>query len=138
MPNDAAGAGVYTFHSNAFFPLDGEGFGNERNNHNYHFTTELHTTFTYQGGERFTFIGDDDVFVYINGLLAIDLGGVHPAITGDVRLDDAAADLGIEVGQSYNLDLFHAERHTIDSNFRIDTTMKFDNCGYVVPDDGPK
>lgn len=35
-------AGVYTFHSEDFFPIDGEGFGDEGRNHNFHFTTEIH------------------------------------------------------------------------------------------------
>ncbi|MET0592312.1 MAG: hypothetical protein ABW133_06415, partial [Polyangiaceae bacterium] len=51
--------GVYTFHSSQFFPLDGKGFGNQNRNHNFHFTTELHTQFKYNGGETFHFTGDD-------------------------------------------------------------------------------
>jgi fibro-slime domain-containing protein len=31
--------------------------------------------------------------------------------------------LGLTVGVTYPLDVFHAERHTTQSNFRIDTTI---------------
>ncbi len=115
--------GVFSYVSNAFFPIDGLGFGNEGNPHNYHFTSEFISQFTYNGGEDFTFVGDDDLWVFINGKLAIDLGGTHTAYTASVDLDAAANDLGIKVGQSYALALFHAERHTTESNFRIDTTI---------------
>jgi fibro-slime domain-containing protein len=126
--------GVLTFHSNAFFPLDGKGFGNEGNAHDFHFTTELHTAFEYKGGETFQFLGDDDLWVFINGKLAIDLGGVHGAEPGSVDLDAKARDLGIKPGSVYPLDLFHAERHTTQSNFRVDTNLAFVDCGKVVPD----
>jgi len=84
---DQAG-GVYSYSCNAFWPIDGRMFGNEGLNRNFHFTFELHTTFTYKPDQQFTFIGDDDVWVYINGVRVIDLGGVHAAITGSARLFD--------------------------------------------------
>lgn len=124
--------GVYTFASSAFFPLDGKGFGNEGREHNYHFTYELRTTFQYTGGETFEFTGDDDLFVFVNKKLAIDLGGVHGAMSGTIDLDAKATELGLEKGKVYPLDFFFAERHTTESNFRIDTTLDFVDCGGTI------
>jgi fibro-slime domain-containing protein len=120
--------GRFTYDSTAFFPLDGMGYGNSGNDkngnpHNFHFTTEIRTTFKYRGGEVFNFLGDDDLWLFINGKLAIDLGGLHPALPGSVNLDQMATALGIQVGNVYSMDIFHAERHTFDSNFHVETTI---------------
>jgi fibro-slime domain-containing protein len=122
---------VYTFGSDSFFPLDDEGFGNSdyERTHNYGFTTELHAKFEYNGGEHFTFTGDDDLWVFVNGKLAIDLGGLHSSASANLDLDAQAEALGLELGKVYKLDLFHAERHIADSNFRVDTTLAFTECG---------
>ena len=117
------GDGTYTYDNSAFFPIDGQGWGDEGNVHNYHFTFELHGVFLYDGGEVFSFTGDDDLFVFINGKLAMDLGGVHGAMNASVDLDAEASYLGISPGNVYPLDFFFAERHTSESNFRIDTTI---------------
>ncbi len=124
--------GISSFDQPAYFPLDGLGFGNEGRNHNFHFTTELHTEFVYKGGEVFTFTGDDDLWTFINGHLAIDLGGVHVAETQSVDLDASAAKLGIVKGTTYPLAVFSAERHTTESHFRIDTTIEFTNCHPII------
>jgi fibro-slime domain-containing protein len=126
---------VFTFRSDAFFPLDGKGWGNENANHDFSFTTELHTQFKYKGGETFQFTGDDDLWVYINNRLAIDLGGVHAAETQTINLDQKAADLQITPGNAYSLDLFQAERHQSASDFRVDTNLEFVNCGVIVSGD---
>jgi fibro-slime domain-containing protein len=132
-------SGLFTFQSLFFFPLDGTGWGNSGNDkqgrsRNFSFTTELHTRFKYNGGERFEFEGDDDVWVFVNRRLAVDLGGLHPKELGYIDLDTSAEALGITKGQVYELDLFHAERHTPESTFRIDTNLSFVNCGTVPPD----
>jgi len=107
-----------------FFPIDERGFGNEGRAHNYHFTTELRGTFRYRGGEQFTFSGDDDVYVFVNGKLALDIGGVHGVQTGTIDFDAIAGWLGIAQDNEYEIVLFHAERHTTRSNFRFETSIR--------------
>jgi fibro-slime domain-containing protein len=129
LMQSSAQKGVYTYDNRSFFPIDNQLFGDEGQAHNYAFTAEVATRFLYNGGEIFTFAGDDDVFVFINRILAIDLGGIHSIMWQTVDLDAQAEALGIAKGGIYSMNIFFAERHPVGSDFVIETTIsEFDVC----------
>jgi fibro-slime domain-containing protein len=121
--------GLYEFDTNAFFPLDSFRFLDnaqtipnpnwEGSPHNYHFTMELGCEFEYVKGQTFYFRGDDDVWVFINNKLVVDIGGIHGPLPGSVKLDT----LGLTEGATYPFKLFFAERRCCGSNFRMVTSI---------------
>jgi fibro-slime domain-containing protein len=134
-PDPVTGNSV--FDSSRFFPLDGKGYGlsgrddqpeDGNNEHNFHFTFELHMTFKYDPGDVFSFKGDDDLWVFIDKKLVIDLGGAHAPMDASVELDS----LGLEAGKEYPIDFFHAERAASQSNFHIETSLQFTNCKPII------
>jgi cysteine-rich repeat protein len=129
--NDGAGAGVT--------PMTGI----ERN---FYFTTEVRYLFKYNGGGTLNFFGDDDVFVFINGVLALDMGAPHERLAGEVTLPAGAGGaawtisavnpaqptdppderksgtspaLNLEMGKIYEIAVFHADRHPRESNYQL-------------------
>lgn len=122
VPSSTA-PGSFEYDDPTFFPIDNDLFGNEGRGHNFHFTLEASTRFEYRGGEVFSFSGDDDMWVFVNRRLAIDLGGIHPRLAAEIKLDDIAASHGLTPGGVYPLHFFFAERHTSASTFLIRTTI---------------
>jgi fibro-slime domain-containing protein len=135
----------YTYNNIAFFPIDNNnlgdppwGYGNEGkdsngNPHNFSFTIEFHAQFTFNGCEKFDFSGDDDVFVFLNGHRVVNLGGIHSAESPIPPVDfvthpEIAAQAGLVPGNSYTFDFFYCERHTTASDFKLTTTLAFQDC----------
>lgn len=96
--------------------------------HNFAYTSEIAYWFTFDESTNasLSFAGDDDVWVFLNGVLALDLGGLHPAAQGTVEINSStAAKYNMTPGNVYEIKVFHAERHTTGSTFKL-TLAGFD------------
>jgi fibro-slime domain-containing protein len=100
--------GQYVFDNEMFYAVTNLALGNNEGIHD--FTLEAHTEILYVGGETYSFASDDDLWVFINRRLAVDLGGLHVQLAASIELDTLADTLGIVKGQSFPLDLFYANR----------------------------
>jgi fibro-slime domain-containing protein len=105
----AGTSGTFVYETSFFFPIDNKLFAAQGGDpdkgpyksddqavRNFHFTYELHTTFRYKTGNVFTFRGDDDVFVYINDKLAVNLGGIHVPLQGKINLDTGRVEITVD------------------------------------------
>jgi len=105
----------------ALWPIDVDSSGKNRL-HNFSFTSEIRYWFRYEEGASNTLnvTGDDDVWVFVNGKLAVDLGGIHTPVEGSVTLDaTTAATYGLLSGNVYEVAVFQAERQRESSTFKL-------------------
>ncbi|HWI63901.1 MAG TPA: fibro-slime domain-containing protein, partial [Symbiobacteriaceae bacterium] len=115
--------GLYTFMSYRFFPIDSRLLGNQGLAHNYHFTYQVRTRFTYNGGEQFMYRSNGDLWIFMNGQLVADLGGIHGTLDAVLNMDEVASRLELVQGQSYDLDLFYAQRRAPGSVLMFQTSL---------------
>ncbi len=95
-------------------------------NTNYNLTLEGHAQFIYyqDADLYFNFTGDDDVYLYINGIRVLDMGGAHSVSKAGISLNNVAELCGLKDGKVYDFDFYYMERHGTAANFSIETNIK--------------
>lgn len=114
-----------------FFPLDNVSRSEESdNNHNYFFGMRYDVTFKigdYVGPLNYTFTGDDDLWVVLDGQhIVIDLGGIHQAAEKTVDLwDYVKGEDGeiIDKEKEHTLTILYMERGAYESNCQMEFTL---------------
>lgn len=111
---------------NTYAELIGSDVSTYYNQYNFNLSLEGHAQFIYYEDDDlyFNFIGDDDVYLYINGIRVLDVGGAHSIAKCGISLNSVADLCGLQDGQAYDFDFFYMERHGTASNFGIETNIK--------------
>lgn len=133
LSETAPGSGVFRYEGDPFFPIDGLLLGNQGRAHNYHFTYELRGTLDLIAGAQFDFTGDDDLWVFVDERLALDIGGIKSPRSGSFTSADLVDDLGLVLGERYDFAVFFAERRTRQSTFIVETSFVLETPAAVIP-----
>ncbi len=113
---------------------------NERFYRDFHYTMQGSANFVYNvdRDQYFDFIGDDDVYLFINDTLVLDVGGAHFPSRGVIYLNDLVekGTLDLVDGNEYTFEFFYMERHFGDANISINTNIELSVPEIDVVKDG--
>jgi fibro-slime domain-containing protein len=142
--NDNSGPGVSSSTNMGFFPFDSSLGINDNNQHNYFFGMRIDVEFYMPTSGKinnadieYSFTGDDDVWVYIDGNLILDMGGVHTFLSGKMNLTDGtvgnATDrtFTVKTNDTHTLTIFYMERNPTYANCKMEFNIP------AIPEEDP-
>ena len=114
--------GIFEYLDDSFHPVDNLLFGNEDEEHNHYFTYMIEAQFIHHACQNsfFEFQGADDAWLFLDGKLGMDLGGVIPGTKQYVEIDRIP---GLQDGQTYSLMFFYAQRQPNIASFNVRTNL---------------